>query len=120
MTTLTDFLLARIAEDEAAFEIAVATEVASARRDGIPDMTAQEVRDYWLRPAGDTGDRVADSRTEWPRLLAECEAKRRIIGLKAQPSDIYTAGGFTTDEILRALAAVYADHPDYQAEWAIA
>ena len=54
----------------------------------------------------------------WPeevaaRVLAECAAKRAII-FGAKPfacADMH-------DESLRALAAVYADHPDYQPEWA--
>ena len=99
--TLTDFLLARIAEDEAD------------ARAGL----------------------VAEG--SW-RVLAECEAKRRIVELhsirEASPS-CSQCGGYTatTDgqrgivhhgyaipwpcPTLRALALPYADHPDYREDW---
>lgn len=47
------------------------------------------------------------------RLLAECKAKRQII-------EWWTAGGVVfAPSILRMMAAVYADHPDYNEEWRI-
>lgn len=82
--TLTDFLLARIAEDEMRARLA-------ARQD-------------WM-------DR---------RLLAECEAKRRIVG---RHDVVDAAGGcaFCGEpapcEHLRILASVYADHRDYDERW---
>jgi hypothetical protein len=50
------------------------------------------------------------------RVLAECDAKRRIIelqrnDLRDDPQD------WEADEVLRLLALPYADHPDYRAEW---
>ncbi len=54
------------------------------------------------------------------RLLAECEAKRRIVercaAILVNPCGDYSAD-FAADEILAALASVYADHPDYCEEW---
>jgi hypothetical protein len=101
MTDLTEFLLARIAEDEAAVE---------------------------QRMADSRGSAVGGDPTveRWPiyrRARAECEAKRRIIG-KAQPwiaaddgrahqTSLRLAG----EDILAALASPYADHPDYREEW---
>lgn len=59
------------------------------------------------------------------RVLAECEAKRRIVerwevaylSLNYDEFDLWVhkAAGFT----LGALALPYADHPDYRPEWAI-
>jgi hypothetical protein len=50
------------------------------------------------------------------RLLAECEAKRRIVeeieGTRAPAT--YTTRLLT---ILMHLALPYADHPDYRDEW---
>lgn len=60
------------------------------------------------------------------RAFAECEAKRKIIALAGDVEQMDAqlsaeSGGDdlgTADEILKALAAVYTSHPDYQQEWA--
>ena len=68
MTTLTEFLLARIAEDEA-------------------------------------------------RVLAECEARRRIVEI-AKSSESGEVGWYLTfDLALKAITLPYADHPDYDPTW---
>lgn len=119
--TLTEFLLARIAEDEAQANRSKA-DAASGKTLGVP-------------PGWITG--VAD------RVLAECEAKRRIVDAiedERQRMDIYNRdydlGLLTTegdlrsglasnarwaglDMAARALASAYADHPDYREEWRI-
>lgn len=55
------------------------------------------------------------------RVLADCEAKRRIVEECAQriddPVSYYDSPGFGRD-VLRLLAQPYADHPDYNPEWA--
>ena len=122
MPTLAEFLLARITEDEAV------------ARDFVPEEIANPPieRQRWIR-----------ARNEWvnlydpARVLAECEAKRRIVeehrdvecsnvrcngsgvhcqtcdeGLKADYGHVYAPC-----PTLRHLAAVYADHPDYRQEW---
>jgi hypothetical protein len=81
--TLTDFLLARIAEDEAC-------------ADGLE----------W-----DDGNPVHQT----ARVLAECEAKRRIVEACADVL-AYDAEALPQD-VLRLLALPYADHPDYRQEW---
>jgi hypothetical protein len=110
---LAEFLLARIAEDEA-----------GAKR-GAAEIAADPYA--WTDfPSG-----------EWDptRVLAECAAKRRIVERHA-PEDYNTA--FVGSEVIqvctecagggspgadwpcgtmRDLAAVYADHPDYRDEW---
>lgn len=93
--TLTDFLLARIAEDEAA--------VQETRTDSL--FISGEIA------AEDALDRLANPN----RLQAECEAKRQIVGFV----DAWFADGAANHEILRHLAAVYADYPDYRDEWRI-
>jgi len=101
--TLTEFLLARIAEDEEWVR--------------HPD---------WCRAVAD--DQACDC--DGPaRVLAECEAKRRIVerhggtNWGAAPGDPYP---MMCDECqdalwpcptLRLLALPYADHPDYDEEW---
>ena len=96
--TLTEFLLARIAEDEA-------------RLDRI--VPADESK-------GGIGLSLNDGLRRWQR---ECEAKRSIIEMHdAMPAEnVYC---MTCDEnhdwpcaTLKTVAAVYADHPDFREEW---
>ena len=103
MHALVEFLLARIAEDEA---------------------NANRYLD--LMPGGDL---VPVMR----RLQAECEAKRRIIERVTEDAALYRevfdevrptdAEDFTNGAIwgieyaLLCLASVYAGHPDYREEW---
>lgn len=83
--TITEFLLARVAEDEA---------------------RAEYVLKY-----GDWGGLFKP-----PRILAECKAKRAIIAAIEQD---YSCGcTIALDVIAEDLAAVYANHPDYQQAWA--
>ena len=109
MITLTEFLLARIAEDQ--------EEIENARLADAPEWWMPE---HWNRE----------------RSLAECEAKRRIVELHADDEPIcmgdYVAGlthrqvieveafngvpvGYC--DTLRALGSVYAGHPDFRKEW---
>lgn len=113
--TLTDFLLARIAEDEA-----VATEATE---------EWQFSSDEW-RLGCDPSVVPHIARHDPARILAECGAKRRIVELHAAtwvtPEDWWscvscgTAGEydvFAPCPTLRALASVYRDHPDWSASW---
>jgi hypothetical protein len=103
--TLADFLLARIAEDEEA---------------------AREVGPYLLRSSQRTSIAHAD-RWHPTRVLAECQAKRRIVGRLAAAER--AAKGATTEyaegydhgilDAARFLALPYADHPDYCEEWSV-
>lgn len=80
--TLAEFLLARIAEDE-----------------------AWANRGVRLPPDGNPDDPA--------RVLAECEAKRRILKSAANmmgPTD-------AEEWLYPILAAVYSDHPHYRDEW---
>lgn len=106
--TLTDFLLQRIAEDEAE----------SRHRDTVTFGDQQRAL-AGIQGAFDPA-----------RVLAECDAKRRIVGLFTEgywcdpgdareltyddghPNSAYVAG-----HMIRALALPYADHPDYREEW---
>jgi hypothetical protein len=69
--------------------------------------------------------RVEAGRTGWGdyinRVLMECEAKRRIIkehGSGFDPCDAHDADYHSVPcDTLLYLAAVYADHAGYRAEW---
>ena len=87
--TITEFLLARIAEDEAMI-------FAGQERGYVMPAVAN-------LPGADPFDRA----------LRECEAKRRIVELQAANDEDRYLPGF----ILLALASVYADHTDYDPGW---
>lgn len=91
---ITDFLLARIAEDEAECQ----------------DMLKR------MSDAKDWDHAYAE------RVLAECAAKRAVVGIHgigADPCDAHDASCQSIPcETLEALAAVYRDHPDWRQEWA--
>jgi len=144
--TLTEFLLDRIAGDE---EVARALDAELAK-----DFGSTEAQLYSPLSLVGTGymDYPAIS-IDSTRVLAECEAKRRIVELhKSWPVLVETEPVFEqaagddinsmtmrmskqiqwqteqeyrtkfgaeppTAPILRALASVYADHPDFREEW---
>ena len=153
--TLTEFLLARIAEDEAVARAAIerdgdhwATESLGhdgSRINGTVDKG--NPRAYSGSPElwDDEGalgmrDETAAHIARWDpaRVLAECEAKRRIVELHEDGGN-YSIGGYggpvvtyiacsmcgTAGEYdepwpcgtLRLLALPYVNHPDYQEEW---
>jgi len=119
--TITEFLLARIAEDEdrakrAGFgygsvwqvEVDSAEDWATVHADGRRDMVGCE--------DGDVSDHIA--RHDPARVLAECESKRRIV-VRLQMSRMLPVqiGDHAAEAILRALALPHADHPDYDEAW---
>lgn len=114
MSDLTEFLLARIAEDEA-----VAREAAGAL---VLDPEADDWRDWYANEAGTSGDPIVAVGPS--RALAECEAKRRIV--QAWMGADVTAGGYPGTDAgvemglslaLDLLALPYSYHPDYREEW---
>jgi hypothetical protein len=125
--TITEFLLARIAEDEAH---------AQSARDWVTN--GPDPRFIWFGSPGEiVGARFGAAEPHVAamspaRVLAECAAKRAIIeqaqnATEAEKEfDDYEWQGtvsrsepWTGDAILYALAAVYASHPDYLPEWAL-
>lgn len=116
--TITEFLLARIAEDEERAWFV-------ARQIGGQSSPFEPWRLSWH----DEYDLLC---VEPSRAIAECAAKRQIVGLTDDITqmDVMVEGEFRTegrrdlsaypylgDVVLRALAAVYADHPDYDPAW---
>lgn len=113
MVTIVEFLTARLDEDAARFDEVAEAEAESCRNDGMPDTTADEIKEYWLS---------LGEKTEWPRHLREVEAKRAIVALHTGDNDEPCqswAGNYTYEPCatLKALASVYADHPDYDEKW---
>ena len=119
--TLTDFLLARIAEDEdrakrAAFGWGATWSVVTDEFEDWSTVHADGKRDMVGCEDGDVTEHIA--RHDPSRVLAECEAKRRIIvGLDYESDEWCFADAPAVAEVLPFLALPYADHPDYQQEW---
>jgi hypothetical protein len=94
---IAEFLLARIAEDEALVE--------KARERNLP---------FW----GDQLTARYVDRFSPARVLTECEAKRRIVELcNVDELVLGSSPWWTRWPVLQALALPYSDHPDYRAEW---
>jgi hypothetical protein len=118
--TLTDFLLARIAEDEARAGSVYdrnGSIYAHLHHEDCPSLDRE--RPY---PC-DCGVTT--------RVLAECEAKRRIVEPLTLPDVAIGGPGWapesiaaarerraTLEEVALILASVYRDHPDFREEWA--
>lgn len=125
MTTLTDFLLARITEDEETAR--AATGAPWAERDVSYEPphakgTSNVEGDPWtVASVVNTTDALHIARWDPTRVLAECEAKRRIVEEFAkhdQRNSLEEQAWQAWHLILRTLAKVYSDHPDYDPTWA--
>ena len=120
---LTGFLLARISEDEEALQLV---------RERIyvdDDGCISEPIEVWA----DGEDRLPNHHNTWSliydptRVLAECAAKRAIVadyeqaGMFLRMSSADSVANMTKDltlfRVVKILAAVYIDHPDYLPEW---
>jgi hypothetical protein len=138
---LAEFLLVRIAEEE--------TKAKSWRRArmnvDIPEITMSYGLEPWIVVGGDKITVTDEMYAAWyepvepdPKVMAECEAKRRIVQLHRATHEcakfngdheggVYGfAGVFSTEsdwdpesacDTLRALAEPYRDHPDFAAHW---
>lgn len=140
--TLTEFLLARIAEDEARYPL---TKWRLAWGDGVPPQHSEAAARMrgrapgsWQEFLSEDSARTMQARSRKPsrltevprdgasgalarRIRAECVAKRRIIERCRAVIDWRVADDFAAnnlaDDVLRTLALPYVNHPHYRAEW---
>jgi hypothetical protein len=131
--TLTEFLEARIAEDEA---VATAASISPWNHDGGHYVGAG-VHGY-IAEVDDLEDAAHIARHDPARVTAECDAKRQIVAAldmtpcpcqQSQRCVVHDSSAgppefareryadTTTDAVLAALTLPYADHPDYRPEW---
>lgn len=132
--TLTDFLLARIAEDEAVAR--GASTLANWRYDPTKVNSVDREESVFAGPPGAMAITIASTgpaddpqsmrdaahiaRHDPARVLAECEAKRRIVEslIDMEPVEDERKGQVVTLRwVCHSLALPYADHPDYREEW---
>jgi hypothetical protein len=137
---LAEFLLARIAEDEAVARAVtssgswVAVPASDPYRPGAADVARVEGGDEYSPDyvaldgdgLGSTTMANAEHMARWDpvRVLAECDSKRRIVEAHRRtdyrlPHEGYrvTIGHDGLDEAVRLLALPYVDHPDYDESW---
>lgn len=98
--TIKEFIEARIAEKEAAARRAVAVEELYTSDEF--DVTYEWARRVRHRETGGSGTMYAPGCPSPGRVLRECAAMRTMLGITP-----------------RALAAIWADHPDYRMEWTL-
>lgn len=147
MSDLTAFLLARIDEDEERARpktvgmsggspnpmLPNCFECYAGARWALDDLARQHAGDDgWYRASPEAQALVHEH--EWThadarqmRVLAECEAKRRIVDEYVWDGGPSASTTMTAGErrhrrrglkiALRYLASVYADHPDFREEW---
>lgn len=112
--TLAEFLLARIAEDEAVAQVEKAAR--DKRRQEMLDAAAHGVSGmFTVNPFSEPG-----APGDPARVLAECEARRRIVEELHDHEDGFrwsTVESNRAKTILEYLTLSYADHPDYRQEW---
>ena len=137
--TIAEFLLARITEDEEAAQAAAEAARTAPSNDLSDRWEAMVVHSDSGKPFGviagapvqatrptafaHTVEHIA--RHDPARVLADCEAKRRIVEELALPyiaerRRLMNGQPSWEDEhpdLLRLLALPYADHPDYREEW---
>lgn len=106
MTDLVEFLRARLDEDEHEARDAIEERQRVAPIDG---------EDFDLKSWPDLGVPAVIIGPE--RLLAEVEAKRRIIDLGRDFRSDEALGAL--EEVLGLLALPYVDHPDFQESWRV-
>jgi hypothetical protein len=130
VTDLAAFLLARVAEDEAVANRFNGSAYSRWKFEPDPNRSRiggrvvgltpyAEVANDWSSPHGPAGYiGISPHIARWDpaRVLAECDAKRRIAEdlNHSQPHD---SDWLTAQTVLRLLVLPYSDHPDYRAEW---
>ena len=120
--TLTEFLLQRIAEDEAAARAAGSATfgLISHRggRLGWSDLAEIPVRRLAEFDDADSASFEHIARHDPARVLAKCEADRRIVEfLRPDPAMPVDSGRFVAAGVLTLLALPYAEHEDFQEDW---
>jgi hypothetical protein len=106
--TLTEFLLARIGDEEN-----LARDAAS---EGTPHRTGWQL---WTSkvdttPGGELLGPRGSVEASPARVLVECAAKRQIVDLADEISRRTTSSAYwASSTLLHVLALPYADHPDY-------
>ncbi|AIY16146.1 hypothetical protein GUY44_11990 [Pimelobacter simplex] len=129
--TITEFLLARIAEDESGARKAGTYSAQWSVGDEFNETVLLAADDQFGHTFDSAYGQIAPHIAKWnpARVLAECEAKRLAINAAWNDHERIEGEWGTcksieqmdalgdVPEVVTALASVYADHPDYRDEW---
>jgi len=113
MSALSEFLLARIADDNA-----LANAITAGTQGEHPPIATNGL--YWTEQS-----EFADLAITQARLLAECSAKRELVHFLSIDADPPSGPGIRTADdltgaamqVLRVMARPYADHVEYDESW---
>jgi hypothetical protein len=137
MTPLTEFLLARITEDKAVAEAAIKSRPRGQHdwdddlNDGIwkADDRTESIEGEHMEiydEGGHTHEHAVHiARFDPSRILAQCSAMTKMLdkyyhiqeSLRNYPNPGNASSLITAEHMLRLVALLYVDHPDYQREW---
>lgn len=111
--TLSEFLTARLAEEDAAARRLLRYAQENELACGEPQMLGRRIPGWHEWP---------DVQAMCTRVLADVEAKRRVLARATRddidPGDMCAVAAYDEAEhIVCILAEAYADHPDYDEEW---
>lgn len=123
--TLTEFLLARIAEDGADARAVVDADYASYSASWSQPWSGEvDTGDGLIAAVGDRNVAAHIARWDPARVLAECEAKRRIVAecdstfhMNTPPASTNSEAVWVAEAVLQLLARPYASHPDFNPAW---
>lgn len=120
-STITAFLLARIAEDEA---VAQAATVSPSYHGSFGETAAEEIVNLALSEGAERAG--ADHFENWmpARVLAQCAAYRAIVERHTGTMWVVEMCDECRDQTrpcptLRTLVAIWADHPDFDSAWSL-
>lgn len=134
--TIVEFLLARIAEDEHRFDLPDAVQVDSAHGEGWVTRADCPLCGRYMFEGTEVATEEAwwehvDSVHERERVLAECKAKRSILNaypaqerwieerMLCEMGPRMVRAGWEIPPALYALAAIFADHADFDEAWRV-
>lgn len=115
MSDLAAFLAARLDEDEAAAKAAIRETAPQWAADGhwaLYEHPEEGMQQVCLNENFEDDPITHIARHDPARVLREVEAKRRML----EELDLPYPG---EEHLLKLLAAVYRDHPDYDPAWAV-
>lgn len=127
--SIKEFLLARIAEEEAAAGGKPVVDLPVTRVhhphsiEDVPGWVLPMTIETFAHDRLEAGSMEASFTPDPTRILAECAAKRKIVAECIPDHEDSMRNGDDTTElasvVLYSLAAVYSDHPDYRSEWSM-
>lgn len=128
MEAITEFLTARLDEDETAEWRRIDAEVANLRSDGLPDTTREDLltmqdSDHWRRPIADIAAKRAilalHVPVDYTALGMDSPNACEICGADLRMGDWEWVKDSYPCQTVRLLASLYETHKDYDPSWRV-